>query len=638
MLQQWARRYVTITQPPRYSPHRRAPIRAFFANGVDKFHLPWSVEVLPTLLHLSLFLFFSGLGIFLFNINHTVFSVVIWWVGLAGTVYVCVTLMPMFWHDSPYYAPLSSSVWLLYAGIQYAVSHIFNFLWHHHCRFIFMWPGEYRRRLLGGMTEAIQDTGEKLSAEINGRILTWILHSLDEDKDLEQFIEAIPGFCGSDAIRVWDPASVQIAFTKLDETLKWAFYGFIDRTLTASSVLAVDKRRRIITCVKAVDSAHLTHATMGVLGHIFRCGRDLLRSVEIGRSLRSSDGVDPGLCSQGIISVVIASVPERDEDWLALARYQLGVSDEVVRHYLANGFANVLLANFIHISRPLFHLCLSNITGTVADLGTVLIWISKFDIESTLPELQHKFCALWNEIVREAHKSRSPSIAFCVLQPIWHLYIALHPGTDAIPSEFDPSSYPLCNIPGHHSDTVIGDRNSTPLPATDVAPSTKSVLSSFAALGADHRRIEIAEQSSPHDVPGATDTNNVDLSVVSDIPLSTFPASVPNDTVPANIRSSLASPAFQVNQVIAAPDRLPLLSTSATAILPAPPEETSVLQPATASNDGTFDDRRDPDLRYNVAALEQFQESATSVAEVATDVLRHPFEAASVSRDIDHSE
>ncbi|KAH9956666.1 hypothetical protein BGW80DRAFT_1213327, partial [Lactifluus volemus] len=66
MLQQWARRYLTITQPPRYSPHKRASIRAFFANGVEKFHLPWSVEALPALLHLSLFLFFTGLAIYLF--------------------------------------------------------------------------------------------------------------------------------------------------------------------------------------------------------------------------------------------------------------------------------------------------------------------------------------------------------------------------------------------------------------------------------------------------------------------------------------------------------------------------------------------------------------------------------------------
>jgi hypothetical protein len=44
-------------------------MRAFFANGVDKMHIPWAVEGLPTLLHLSLFLFFGGLVIFLFNVT-----------------------------------------------------------------------------------------------------------------------------------------------------------------------------------------------------------------------------------------------------------------------------------------------------------------------------------------------------------------------------------------------------------------------------------------------------------------------------------------------------------------------------------------------------------------------------------------
>ncbi|KAH9965678.1 hypothetical protein BGW80DRAFT_1107461, partial [Lactifluus volemus] len=107
MLQQWGRRFVTITHPPRYSRYNTAPIRAFFDNGVKKFHLRGSVERLTALLHLSLFLFFSGLIVFLFNIDHTVFSWVASWIGLAGSVYGCITVMPIFWHDSPYYAPLS---------------------------------------------------------------------------------------------------------------------------------------------------------------------------------------------------------------------------------------------------------------------------------------------------------------------------------------------------------------------------------------------------------------------------------------------------------------------------------------------------------------------------------------------------
>ncbi|KAH9055326.1 hypothetical protein EDB87DRAFT_1567519, partial [Lactarius vividus] len=68
LLQQWVRRYIKLTQA-RSSPHTRGRIRAFFSEGVDNLHLPRVVEALPILLHLSLFLFFAGLLVFLFNID-----------------------------------------------------------------------------------------------------------------------------------------------------------------------------------------------------------------------------------------------------------------------------------------------------------------------------------------------------------------------------------------------------------------------------------------------------------------------------------------------------------------------------------------------------------------------------------------
>ena len=80
-LQQWARRYIRVTQPARCSPEKRARMRAFFANGAEKMHIPLVLEGLPTLLHLSLFLFFGGLIIFLFNVDQEVFLWVVSWIG-----------------------------------------------------------------------------------------------------------------------------------------------------------------------------------------------------------------------------------------------------------------------------------------------------------------------------------------------------------------------------------------------------------------------------------------------------------------------------------------------------------------------------------------------------------------------------
>ena len=50
------------------------------------------------MLHLSLFLFFAGLLVYLFNINHTAFNVTAWWNGLSATVYMGITTTPNFRH------------------------------------------------------------------------------------------------------------------------------------------------------------------------------------------------------------------------------------------------------------------------------------------------------------------------------------------------------------------------------------------------------------------------------------------------------------------------------------------------------------------------------------------------------------
>ncbi|KAH9057277.1 hypothetical protein EDB87DRAFT_1812179 [Lactarius vividus] len=118
LLQQWARRYLKVTQP-RYSPHKRARIRAFFFEGVDKFLLPWAVEALPSLLHVSLFLFFAGISVFLWNVNLTIFKSVVSWVGICTALYGCITVVPIFRHDSPYHTPLSLPASHIVAGILF---------------------------------------------------------------------------------------------------------------------------------------------------------------------------------------------------------------------------------------------------------------------------------------------------------------------------------------------------------------------------------------------------------------------------------------------------------------------------------------------------------------------------------------
>ncbi|KAH9173773.1 hypothetical protein EDB89DRAFT_1834628, partial [Lactarius sanguifluus] len=106
LMQQWTRRYVQIADRP-YTQPKRARIRAFFTDGVEKFALGAAVEVLPVLLHTSVLIFYIGLIDFLLNINHTVAFIMLSLVALCVLVYFVLSIMPLFYHNSPYQTPVS---------------------------------------------------------------------------------------------------------------------------------------------------------------------------------------------------------------------------------------------------------------------------------------------------------------------------------------------------------------------------------------------------------------------------------------------------------------------------------------------------------------------------------------------------
>ncbi len=249
-LHQWARRYIRLTQPARYSPEKRARMRAFFADGVEKMHVPWAVEGLPTLLHLSLFLFFGGLVIFLFNTDHEVFISVVWWIGFFLFAYVLITLLPLIRHDSPYCGPLSTPAWILYASMKYVtvnvldfmILHIFSGLWadNPYSR----WSCRYRGWMLGGIEKAAEERASEWSSEIDARILDWTLSALGDDDSLEDFFEAVPGFFKSTLVVCLERRFPETRLIKLWDAVD----GFIGRTSSSNSVTESVKSRRVDIC------------------------------------------------------------------------------------------------------------------------------------------------------------------------------------------------------------------------------------------------------------------------------------------------------------------------------------------------------------------------------------------------------
>ena len=469
LLKQWVRRYVKFTQP-RYGPHKRARIRSFFSEGVDKLHLPWAVEALPALLHISVFLFLGGLLIYLFNISLTVFTAVVWWTGFCTAAYACTTLMPIFRHDSPYYTPLSSTVWFLVNGTLFMA---FKFLrWLASFRFFSQatWDrfhhkmGRYRRSFLHGMKKAFEESALMLSSEIDCRALMWTFEALDEDHEFEQFFSGIPGFVNSKVVH--DPRGA--FFDPNGEKLSEALIGFLDRTLSSKLVSRPVKQRRTTIFSKAMEVASLP-INWTILDRVLHGEWDgLLDSVDFGLALQRVEYHDPFTTyhAQSAVSITIARVQDHDNRWFELATRQLGLPRSVLQNYLVFG-DSALLANCIRICRLTVRAYSEHgwYYRPAASQWKTLEAVSKLDARHTISELQHDFCDLWNEVIQLAHSRdnrRMRSISIDILRHCRYIYIALHRGSDAEPTRFTAStadddrvllrksSYTACNIPGHH--------------------------------------------------------------------------------------------------------------------------------------------------------------------------------------------
>ena len=465
-LQQWARRYLPLTQPAQYSPEKRARLRAFFANGVEKMHVPRAVEGLPALLHLSLFLFFGGLVIFLFNINHEVFISVFWWIGLFSMVYGLITLLPIIRHDSPYISPLSTPTWLLYASLHHITFKILAFIphgsfWDYQTRRRYEdLRDRYQRWMLGGVEKAAEETASERSLEIDIQILDWTISALGDDDSLKRFFEAIPGFLNHVKLRGIDFSD------DLRQKFTSALGGFLDRTWSSDSANK-EKIHRLEIVMDAMDLIQHSQISLILQQILFKCWGEVPKTVEMGFTLaRWCTDSDPSIArdAQRIVTGILLSVQERNGSWFSLAAKVFGPQVHDLQENITGGIDSVLLFILIKIISPSPDIHFAGFDLRVLGfLGT----LPKLNIRNTLPKLQHEFCTLWNEIVQEARSRGSYNIPTAILRWICPLYTTLHQGIDASPTTFsvsadpfdstldEPSSYQLCKLSSHYPEIPV---------------------------------------------------------------------------------------------------------------------------------------------------------------------------------------
>ena len=531
LLQQWARRYLEVTQPrSSYSLHKQARTRTFFAEGIKRFRVPWVFEALPALLHLSVFLFFAGLVVYLWHINLTTFKLATAWVAMCTALYGCVTIIPLFHHNSPYHTPLTplvrSSVPVILnvvAVLHVGFCYLATILSCYSGRIDLVWIVIYPYELLAKVRDMILMTPEEASLKISSKIDTqafmWTFDGLDGDKDLDHFFTGLPGFFNSKVVK--EP--LQNLNSQKKRKLLDAIIRLLDRTYS-SSLSEKDKTHKADIYINAINQVVAPESFQDILLSLAsKDGSGPVQSADVLDFVRRwgthMDVYDTPLI-KAIFSIVVATAPQHDDSWFNLASTEMGESKEVLNQYY--GDRNSLsLAILIHITRQHFTHIREQSWPSQA-ISDILREASTFNVEDTSPELQHKFCALWNEVVDAATQNeqdtRQKDIRQLVLRPIHEVFLKLHPIDEArgtedarrndTPRRVDDGrrayaprrglsvhlgdtsgnspQYSSCRIPGHRLEPtsyapVVSTSSplsvSTSLPAATIHPSNQPIPS-----------------------------------------------------------------------------------------------------------------------------------------------------------------
>ncbi|KAN0136301.1 hypothetical protein V8E53_005906 [Lactarius tabidus] len=177
LIQQWSRSYLKVFQLYDH-PLKRARFRQFFFEGAKG--MPALAELVPALIHLSLFLFFVGLSDSMLNVHVVVGVSTIVPICLCGSFYLYSVLAPVWNPQSPYRNPYSPLVWYLIHSIR-------KFCTHRRHR------SRYTPRSIEANLEELVMAKTKERKGRDARAIRWLVDNTTANVEMEPFVLAIPG-------------------------------------------------------------------------------------------------------------------------------------------------------------------------------------------------------------------------------------------------------------------------------------------------------------------------------------------------------------------------------------------------------------------------------------------------------------
>ncbi|KAF8897016.1 hypothetical protein CPB85DRAFT_202166 [Mucidula mucida] len=115
LTKQWINEYMVL---PSGNPRDRARIRHFRFIGLEQWHVPLIIGLLPILMHIALGVFLAGLVIFVCSLSTAMASAIGCMTAAGALAYLVSNILPLFYTNCPYKTPLASYSFIIVSWVR----------------------------------------------------------------------------------------------------------------------------------------------------------------------------------------------------------------------------------------------------------------------------------------------------------------------------------------------------------------------------------------------------------------------------------------------------------------------------------------------------------------------------------------
>ena len=185
------------------NPLKTARIRLFLFEGAEL--LPMVAEVVPALIHVSVILFFWGLGDTILQADTMVFIFIVVPLGVCVILYFYCVVAPIWNPQSPYRTPFSGIIWFLIRKLYR--SPYFN---HFIAKLVKL--ASLASMAIRQEQFAMEKTDGRLERDV--RAVRWLVSKINGSNETENFVLSIPGSFNQEGGRnVWEEVVKDVQLT-----------------------------------------------------------------------------------------------------------------------------------------------------------------------------------------------------------------------------------------------------------------------------------------------------------------------------------------------------------------------------------------------------------------------------------------